>query len=125
MSYVLLLCKYKCMYKCIIKCNYIFVMTDIFGDILDQEGRSHCTAQIVEIAQGNSVISEQVEKNTKDQALQGDLPDELKNGVVKAMMSHNDLARVLLKDPQSMAQYVSLVYDIMKKDGMGSLVTSL
>jgi type I restriction enzyme R subunit len=30
------------------------------------------------------------------------------------MKSHNDLARVILKDPQNMDLFFSLVYDIMK-----------
>lgn len=54
-------------------------------------------------------------KNTKEQALHGDLPDVVTQGIVKAMTSHSELARVLLKDPQTMTSYVSLVNDIMRQ----------
>lgn len=91
-------------------------MNEIFGDISDEDGRQHFTNHVIGIAQKNDVVSEQVEKNTKDQALQGDLPTVINHAVVTAMKSHSDLARVLLKDQQSMAAYISLVYDIIKND---------
>lgn len=89
-------------------------LNEIFGDISDHEGRMHFTNQVVDIAKTNENVSEQVSKNTKEQALHGDLPDVVTQGIVKAMTSHSELARVLLKDPQTMTAYVSLVYDIMK-----------
>lgn len=89
-------------------------MNDLFGDLSDDLGQRHFTSQIVDIANQNERVKEQVGKNTKDQALQGDLPQVVRTATVDAMKSHNDLARVLLKDPQNMAQFFSLVYDIMK-----------
>lgn len=89
-------------------------MNDLFGDISDELGQRHFTSQIVAIANQHERVKEQIEKNTKDQALQGDLPQVVSIATVDAMKSHNDLARVLLKDPQTMSQFFSLVYDIMK-----------
>lgn len=89
-------------------------MNDLFGDISDDIGQRHFTAQIVDIAKQNHWVAEQVEHNTKEQALQGDLPEVVKAATVNAMKSHNDLARVILKDPQNMDLFFSLVYDIMK-----------
>jgi type I restriction enzyme R subunit len=89
-------------------------MNDLFGDISDDIGQRHFTAQIVDIAMQNHRVAEQVEHNTKEQALQGDLPEVVKAATVNAMKSHNDLARVILKDPQNMDLFFSLVYDIMK-----------
>lgn len=90
-------------------------MNDLFGDISDELGQRHFTAQIVDIARQNGRVVEQIEKNTKEQALQGDLPQVVRSATVDAMKSHNELARVLLKDPQHMAAFFSLVYDIMKQ----------
>ena len=89
-------------------------MNELFGEISDDLGRRHFTSQIVDIAKQNERVNEQVENNTKEQALQGDLPQVVRAATVDAMKSHNDLARVLLKDPQNMATFFSLVYDIMK-----------
>ncbi len=98
-------------------------MNDIFGDVSDNLGQTHFTTQILNIAQTNNVVTEQVDKNSKDQALQGQLPDVVKQAIVQAMTSHNDLARTLLKDQQSMAAYISLVYDIMKKGDVNLINT--
>lgn len=89
-------------------------MNELFGEISDDLGQRHFTSQIVDIAKKNERVTEQVEYNTKEQALQGDLPQVVRAATVDAMKSHNDLARVLLKDPQNMASFFSLVYDIMK-----------
>lgn len=89
-------------------------MNELFGDISDDLGRRHFTSQIVDIAKQNSRVTEQVDNNTKEQALQGDLPQVVRAATVDAMKSHNDLARILLKDPHTMSAFFSLVYDIMK-----------
>lgn len=93
----------------------ILRMNNLFGDISDDIGQRHFTSQIVDIAMANEQVNEQVAKNTKDQALQGDLPNVVKKATVDAMQSHSELARVLLKDSQNMNEFFSLVYDIMKK----------
>ena len=89
-------------------------MNNLFGDISDDLGQRHFISQVVNIANRNERVKEQVEKNTKEQALQGDLPQVVRTATVDAMKSHSELARVLLKDSQNMAQFFSLVYDIMK-----------
>lgn len=91
-------------------------MNDLFGGVSDDVGKQHFTSHIVEIAKNNKIVAEQVVKNTKEQALQGDLPSVVRAATVEAMKSHNDLARVLLKDPQNMMTFFSLVYDILKHD---------
>jgi type I restriction enzyme R subunit len=49
-------------------------MNELFGDISDDLGQRHFTSQIVGIAKQHERVTEQVENNTKEQALQGDLP---------------------------------------------------
>ena len=97
-------------------------MNELFGEISDDLGRRHFTAQIVDIAKQNERVTEQVENNTKGQALQGDLPQVVRLATVDAMKSHDDLARVLLKDPQNMATFFGLVYDIMKHSESKDLI---
>lgn len=97
-------------------------MNDLFGDLSDDIGQRYFTSQVVDIAQSDQRVNEQVEKNTKEQALQGDLPDVVRRATVDAMQSHNELARVLLKDPQSMSDFFSLVYDLMKDSEHRNLI---
>jgi type I restriction enzyme R subunit len=97
-------------------------MNQIFGDVSDDIGQRHFTAQIVNIAMSNNQVNEQIDKNTKEQALQGVLPDIVKDATVNAMRSHNDLARVLLKDSQTMESFFGLIYDIVKNGDARDLI---
>ncbi len=89
-------------------------LNTLFGDLSDSDNQKQFTDHIVNITQKQDVIREQIEKNTKQQALNGDLPQAVNRAIVTAMTSHGELARVLLKDPQSMAEFVSVVYDLVK-----------
>lgn len=99
-------------------------MNELFGDVADDLGQRHFTAQVVNIAKSNARVVEQVEKNTKEQALQGALPEVVRQATVDARKSHNELANSLLKDPQHMAVFFSLVYDILKVVDANSLIGS-
>jgi len=56
----------------------------------------------------------QVENNEKNQALKGSLPGAVMHAVVRAMTSHEEIAQLLLKDPQTMHAYTSFLYDLLK-----------
>lgn len=58
---------------------------------------------------------EQIEKHDKSIALKGDLPQAVKQAVVQLLLKEGDIARTLLKDPQVMASYVELIFDMMKQ----------
>lgn len=60
-------------------------------------------------------VVEQVEKHDKSIALKGDLPQAVKQAVVHALLNEGDIARTLLKDPQVMASYIELIFDMLKQ----------
>ncbi|MBH0090414.1 alpha/beta hydrolase [Pseudoalteromonas sp. NSLLW218] len=91
-------------------------MNNLFGDISDATGQQHFTSHIVNITKSDARVIDQVESNTKIQALHGDLPRTIRSATVEAMKSHGDLARILLKDSQNMEAFSSLVYDIIKHE---------
>ncbi len=64
---------------------------------------------------GDSDVKEQINKNTKEQAIAGDLPETVKKSVVNAMKSHQDLARAVLKDSQTMEEFISVIFDVVKE----------
>ena len=97
-------------------------MNDLFGDVSDDTGQRHFTAQVAKTVKDNPRVREQVEKNSKEQALQGDLPDAVKKATHDAMKSHNDLARVLLKDTQNMDAFLNLIYDLMKDGEVRNII---
>lgn len=93
-------------------------LNELFGDTSDDEGQRHFVNQLVNGVTANKEVAEQIEKNTKEQALAGDLPNEVKKNIVKAMKSHQDLARIPLTDPDTLFKLASVVYDTVKyQDG--------
>ena len=93
-------------------------LNELFGDTSDDEGQRHFVNQLVNGVTANKEVAEQIDKNTKDQALAGDLPNEVKKNIVKAMKSHQDLARIPLSDQEALFKLASVVYDTVKyQDG--------
>jgi type I restriction enzyme R subunit len=89
-------------------------LNELFGDVGDEPGRQNfAKGTIIRVAE-NPIVVEQVEKHDKSIALKGDLPQAVKQAVVKALLKEGDIARTLLKDPQVMASYVELIFDMMK-----------
>ena len=97
-------------------------MNDLFGDVSDDAGQRHFVVQVANIVGDNKVVAEQIEKNTRAQALQGDLPGQVKEATVKAMQSHDELARAILSDPQNMTSFFGLIYDVLKRGNTTSVI---
>ncbi|MCW8336599.1 hypothetical protein MD483_22590 [Vibrio sp. DBSS07] len=85
----------------------------LFGDVGDESGRENFANGTVSRLDENENVVEQVTKNDKQTALQGDLPKETKTAIVKAMMTEGDIAKTLLKDPQILDGYCDIVYDML------------
>jgi type I restriction enzyme R subunit len=86
----------------------------LFGNATPLRDQAIFVNQIVSIARANRDVMAQVETNSREQALKGNLPGAVENGVVRAMNSHQELAqRVLKPDRQAMVALVDLVYDLI------------
>lgn len=72
--------------------------------------------QVASITRENRVFMAQIEKNTKDQAMKGNLPGAVQAAVVRAMSSHSALAPLLLsKDRQALPILEGVIYEILKR----------
>lgn len=87
----------------------------LFGDVSDDEGQRHFVNQVTNGVIKDNDVKEQINKNTKEQAIAGDLPETVKKSVVNAMKSHQDLARAVLKDSQTMEEFISVIFDVVKE----------
>jgi len=78
--------------------------------------QKHFAAQIAQKTQENALVYEQINavQNTKAQAMTGDLASAVAQSVIQAMASHDAIARTLLKDQQSMKDFVGIIYDLVK-----------
>jgi len=89
-------------------------INDLFGDIAPIVDQKHFAAQIAQKTQENNLVFEQINQNTKAQAMTGDLASAVTQSVIQAMASHDAIARTLLKDQQSMKDFVGIIYDLVK-----------
>lgn len=90
-------------------------LNTLFGPATPLKDKAAFANQTLSILSDNEIVMAQVHNNTKDQALKGGLPGAVANAVVRAMTSHSDMAKLLLKDQQTMDAYVGFLYDILKQ----------
>ncbi len=90
-------------------------MNAIFGKVAPIKDLVALTNQVTSIARENDTVMAQVENNTRDQTMKGNLPGAIEQAVVRALTSHQAAAKLLLKsDQQSMSAFTHLIYDILK-----------
>jgi type I restriction enzyme R subunit len=94
----------------------------LFGDTAPLLDQAAMVNQITEILRNNPTVMAQVEQNTKDVALKGNLPGAVQGAVVRSMSSHQDLAKLLLTaDKQALPVLNLLIYDLLKSGQMINL----
>jgi len=63
-----------------------------------------------------TAVAEQVDKNTKEQAMEGDLLTVLINKIFNLRNDYKDLSDVVFKDQDALAAFASLLIDKRKHD---------
>jgi type I restriction enzyme R subunit len=97
-------------------------MNDIFGDVSDDTDQRYFTAQVANAVQKDEVVVEQIDKNSRNQALQGNIADVVRHASVKSMKAHGDNAKAVLSDPQNMEAFLGLIYDIVKHKNVDEII---
>lgn len=93
-------------------------LNSIFGDATPLSDQVTFINQIAAITRENAVVMAQVSKNSKEQALKGNLPGAVESAVARAMSSHAALATLLLKsDKQGLGLLNPVIYDLLKHGG--------
>lgn len=93
-------------------------LNGIFGEATPLTDRVSFVNQIAAIARENPVVMAQVDRNSKEDALKGNLPGAVEAAVARAMSSHTVLATLLLKaDKQGLNLLNPVIYDLLKNGG--------
>jgi len=91
-------------------------LNHLFGDATPLRDQATFVNHIVSIARENDVVMAQVENNTREQALKGNLPGAVQQGVVRALTSHQKLATLVLKsDRQAMSALTDVIYELIRE----------
>lgn len=91
-------------------------MNDIFGDVSDQDTQQNFVEGSYASLFKDPKVAEQVDKNTKEQALQGDLMQVLISKIFNLRNDYKDLSDVVFKDQDALAAFASLLIDKRKHD---------
>lgn len=99
--------------------NYLKEIIDrlnrLFGDATPLRDQATFVNHIAAIAKESDVVMAQVENNNREQALKGNLPGAVQQGVVRALTSHQKLATQVLKaDRQAMSALTDLIYELIR-----------
>lgn len=97
----------------------------IFGDGVGDEDKVAFAVHISEKLRRDTVVMEQVENASKQDAMKAKLPQAVVNVIAGALASHQQIATKLLKDQTSRDVFLDVVYDILKRDVGGDLLTSV
>ena len=90
-------------------------LNSLFGEATPLEDQIAFVNQVAEITRKNPIVMAQVDKNTKEQAMKGNLPGAVQAAVVRAMSSHSALATLLLsKDKQALPILEGVIYEMLK-----------
>lgn len=91
-------------------------LNHLFGNATPLRDQATFVNHIVSIARENDVVMAQVENNTREQALKGNLPGAVQQGVVRALTSHQKLATLVLKsDRQAMSALTDVIYELIRE----------
>jgi type I restriction enzyme, R subunit len=97
----------------------ILRMNDLFGTQLSDGDKVAFAQHISSKLRENETVMAQVNNNTREQAMKADLPDAATNAIVEAMTSHKTLSERLLSDQETMKGFMSILYDMLKGEGVG------
>lgn len=64
----------------------------------------------------DSALMAQVQNNTMEQAMKADLPTKAISAIAAAMNSHTSMATKLLSDESTRDVFLTVVYELLKKD---------
>lgn len=92
----------------------IHKLNELFGENITDDDKLAFAMQVSEKLRKNETVMDQVQNNSRDQALKADLPQAANDAIVEALSSHNEMATRLLSDQQTRDVFVTLLYEILK-----------
>ena len=97
-------------------------LNELFGAQIKDEDQVAFLSHVADKVRTNDAVMAQVQNNPKEQAMKGDLPDAATEAIIEAMTSHTDMTTRLLSDPQAMAGFTGLLYDLLIKAETAGLI---
>ena len=97
-------------------------LNNAFGKDITDTDQVAFAVHVSEKLRSDSVVMAQVQNNTMDQAMKADLPMKAIQAIAGAMSSHTSMATKLLSDEATRDVFLTVVYELLKKDAGGDLL---
>lgn len=91
-------------------------LNDAFGKDITDTDKVAFAVHVSERLRADNVVMAQVQNNTREQAMKADLPARAIQAIAGAMSSHTAMATKLLSDEATRDVFLTVVYDLLKKD---------
>ncbi|MEO8641270.1 hypothetical protein [Pseudomonas sp.] len=103
------------------KFRQLYMLAD--KDITDTDQVAFAV-HVPEKLRSDSVVMAALQNNTMDQAMKVDLPTKAIQAIAGAMSSHAIMATKLLSDEATRDVFLTVVYELLKKDAGADLLSS-
>lgn len=99
-------------------------LNNAFGKDVSDTDQVSFAIQVSEKLRTDSVVMAQVKNNDLDQAMKADLPVKAIQAIAGAMSSNTSMATKLLSDEATREVFLTVIYELLKKDAGADLLTS-
>ncbi|MCT8948703.1 type I restriction endonuclease subunit R [Pseudomonas iridis] len=99
-------------------------LNNAFGKDITDTDQVAFAVHVSEKLRGDTIVMAQVQNNTMDQAMKADLPSKAIQAIASAMSSHTSMATKLLSDESTRDVFLTVVYELLKKDAGADLLGS-
>ena len=100
-------------------------LNNAFGKDITDTDQVAFAVHVSEKLRADSVVMAQVQNNTMEQAMKADLPSKAISAIAAAMSSHTSMATKLLSDESTRDVFLTVVYELLKKDAGAGLFGSV
>lgn len=91
-------------------------LNEAFGNGITDTDKVAFAVHVSEKLRSDSVVMAQVQNNSMEQAMKADLPMRAIQAIAGAMSSHQSMATKLLSDEATREVFLTVVYELLKKD---------
>lgn len=99
-------------------------LNNAFGKDITDTDQVAFAVHVSEKLRTDTVVMAQVQNNNLEQAMKADLPTRAVQAIAGAMSSHNSMATKLLSDEATRDVFLTVVYELLKRDAGGDLLGS-
>lgn len=98
-------------------------LNNAFGKDITDTDQVAFAVHVSEKLRTDGLVMAQVQNNTLDQAMKADLPSRAIQAIAGAMSSHTSMATKLLSDESTRDVFLTVVYELLKKDAGADLLS--